>query len=370
MSTHEEYTIGFEEEYQVIEPASRQLSQDAERLIARARETLGDSVLSELKLSQVEVVSPICGSLADVRREVGRLRQTMLQAAGAEGLAIASAGLHPFSGWRDQLITPKERYQDLLSEFRLLAREQMIYGCHVHIGLTDLAARVGVLNRVRPWLPVLLALNANSPYWGGEDSGFASYRTVMWSRWPVAGPSPHFESPADYSHQVRSLVSAGVVEDASKIYWDIRLPERYPTVEFRIADACTRADETVMFAGLCRGLVRACREAELRGDEYTPVAYSLLRAAMWGAARDGLCGELIDLDAARLVPASELVVRLLEYVRPSLESWCEYDATVESVERTLRDGTGAARQRAAHAHGGPEAVMDMLIAETAGFKQE
>jgi carboxylate-amine ligase len=362
----ETFTIGVEEEYQLIDPVTRGLRPHAERVLPAAQEAVGDEVRPELQLSQLEAVTPVCHTLADVRAELVRLRRAVIAAAARDGGRVAAAGTHPFSHWREQPITPKARYQGLAADYQQLVRELVIFGCHVHVGLGDREAAIRVMNRARPWLAPLLALAANSPFWLGADTGYASFPTELWGRFPLAGPPLPFASRAEHDALVRALVATGSIADATNVYWDVRLPEKSETIEFRVADICPTIDEMVMLAGLKRALVRTCHERALRDEPFPVVRPELLRAAHWRAARYGLEGALIDAGAERTVPAGELIERLLAFVRPALEAAGDWDEVATLVRETVRRGNGAARQRAAYRRAGRwEDVVDFIVAETA-----
>ena len=357
-----EITIGVEEEYQIVDPGTRQLRPRAGRVLPEARESVGDEVTNEMFLSQIEIGTPVCRTLAEVRVELVRLRKAVIEAAHRTGCRIAAAGTHPFSKWEDQSITPKDRYDTILREFQQLTREQIIFGCHVHAGIADRETAIQVMNRARPWLAPILALSANSPFWLGYDTGYASYRTELFGRFPTTGIPHEFASRADYDAVVQDLVDTRCIEDASKIYWDIRPSMHFETLEFRVADVCSTVDEAVMIAGLCRALALACVESDGDTPEVRP---ELLRASKWRAARFGLDGDLIDLRARRAAPAGEVVGSLLQFLRPTLEGLGEWDEVSTLVGRTLEQGNGATRQRRAHQQAGRlEDVVDLLIAET------
>ena len=214
----ETFTLGVEEEYQLVDPVTRALKPRGDRVLGQAQRTLGDAVQPELLRAQLEAVSPVCHTLADVRAALRHARRTVIAGAAADGNQIAAAGTHPFSHWDAQEITPKARYQGIADEYQQLAREQVVCGCHVHVGLHDRDAAIHVLNRARIWLAPLLALAANSPFWLGSDTGYASYRTQLWGRFPMAGQPALFGSRADYDALVRALVATGSIEDATKIY--------------------------------------------------------------------------------------------------------------------------------------------------------
>ena len=243
------FTIGVEEEYQVIDPQTRELCAEVPRVLSLAQPLLGNTVQYELILSQIEIATPICQTLSDVQGELVRLRGGIIHAAEQVGVQIAAAGTHPFSRWQNQPVTPKERYQSLVDTYRQLIREQVIFGCHVHVGLPDRALGAQILSHARIWLAPLLALTANSPFWEKEDTGYASYRTGLWWTVPLAGPPPYFHSQAEYNQTIDMLVETKSVADSTRLYWDIRLPERYQTIEFRVMDVCMTIEETVL---ICR----------------------------------------------------------------------------------------------------------------------
>lgn len=241
----------------------------------------------------------------------------------------------------------------------------MVFGCHVHIGIADREAAIQTMNRVRPWLATILALGANSPFWLGEDTGYASYRSNVCGRWPTAGTPSTFASRAEYDKLIRVLEDTGSIRDESKIYWDVRPSARFETLEFRVTDVCLRVDEAVMIAGLARALARTCHDDAARDAPMTSVSPELLRAAKWRAARFGLEDSLIDIENGRPVAAPELVRRLLDFVRPSLEDDGDWDEVSTAVEETFAAGTGACRQRDAYRRAGRlEEVVDLIVEET------
>jgi glutamate---cysteine ligase / carboxylate-amine ligase len=367
MAPHaESFTIGVEEEYQIIDPVTRELSSDAAAVLQEARKTLGKEVQHEMQLSQIEVATPICLTLADVRSELTYLRHKVIAAAATRNKVIAASGTHPFSHWSKQHIAPFERYTQIKEEYQQLSHEQSIFGCHVHIGLNDRESAIHVMNHMRPWLPPLLALSSNSPFWWGSDTGYASFRTVVWSRWPLSGPPPFFSSYADYESLVASLIATGSIEEPTKIYWDMRLSERFNTLEVRIMDIFMTIDDAVMAAGLVRALVQTCYELVLEGQPAPPVHHELLRAASWGAARYGLEAQLIDPLAQRPLATQERTLQFLDLLRPALEAHADWEEVSAHVHRILYEGTGAARQRAIYQRTGQlHAVVDFIVAETA-----
>ena len=360
------WSIGIEEEYQIIDPVTRELSPRSDQVLPEPQPALGEAAQPELFQPQIETASHVCQTLADVRAELVRLRRALLRVATGNGNQVGAAGTHPFSRWEQQSITPQPRYEGIARTYRRLVDDLIILGGHVHVGLDDPEGAIQVLNRVRPWLAPLLALTANSPYWQGQDTGYASYRTELWSRLPMAGPPHLFTSRAECDALVRALVATGSIEDASKIYWDVRLPERFATVEFRVTDVCLTVDEAVMVAGLARALARTCYEQAQRDEPFPAVRPELLRAAHWHAARFGLEGDLIDVAAERAVSAHDLIETMLAFVRPGLEACGDWDEIAALVRATLQRGNGATRQRRVYQRTGRiEDVVDFIVAETA-----
>lgn len=357
-------TLGVEEEYQIIDAETRELKPRGPYVLAAAQRAAGEEVQTELYQAQIEIATPVRATLGEVRTELVRLRRAVIEAVGREGGRILAAGTHPFSHWEDQQVTAKDRYRTTALQYQQIARELIICGCHVHVGVPDKTAGLEVINRARPWLAPLLALAANSPYWLGADTGYASYRSQLWGRFPISGPPGAFESLEEYRALTAALTATESIADESRIYWDVRLPARLETVEFRVTDVCLTVDEAVMVAGLARALVRTCLEAAERDEERPAVRAELLRSAHWRAARYGVERDLIDLTEMRSVPAAELVGRLLDYLRPALEADGDWEEVSSIVQQVLEEGTGARRQREAFRRsGGLEGVVDFIAEE-------
>lgn len=358
-------TIGIEEEFQIIDPETRELSSGVKEIRAAAGAHPAE-VQSEIYQSMIETATPVCASLGDARRELVRLRRMVITAAEEAGARLGAAGTHPISHWQDQDITPRDRYHTTTQHFQQVGRELLIYGCHVHVSVPDREMALEVVNRARIWLAPLVALAANSPFWLGRDTGYASFRTSVWSRFPMSGPPGMFATYAEYEQLLQSLAATGVVSDPTRIYWDLRIPISKPTVEFRATDVCLTVDESLMIAGLCRALVRTEAEAAERGEPVPVVRHELLRCANWKAARYGIEEELVDVRAGGTPrPAGEILNMLLEHVRPALEEHGEWDEVTALVNETLRRGSGTRRQREVYWRTGRlEDVVDYVIAET------
>lgn len=367
----EALTIGVEEEYQIIDPKTRQLAGRAKQLMASAQAVAGETeVQTEVYTSMIEIATPVCETLDDVRRQLIHARRSIIQAAAQSGMAIAAAGTHPFSDWRDQKVTPKARYRGLVNDYQQIMEDLIIFGCHVHIGIRDRELAVQVLNRSRPWLPLLLALSVNSPFWLGHHTGYASYRTELWSRWPFSGPPAAFKDYDEYCALTQSLAHVGAIRDATKIYWDIRLSNSLPTIEFRFADVCMTVDEATMLAGLVRALARMCYKDITAGIPTQAVRPELLHAARWRAARNGMGGSLINVVSQQLVPANDLVHHFLGLLHPFLLELDDWDMVTDRIAQTLQNGTGAERQRQVYERTRSfEAVVDYVVEQTK-FKLE
>ncbi|MGB3573165.1 MAG: carboxylate-amine ligase [Phormidesmis sp.] len=356
------FTIGVEEEYQIIDPQTRSLTGLSKALIETNQDSdASQEIVHELFRCEVEIATDVCQTLDEVRQALVTARQAVAHAAAENEVAIAAAGTHPFSKWKDQKITPKERYYALQDNLQQVISELVILGCHVHVGIEDRDLAVQVVNRSRIWLPTLLALTANSPFLEGKDTGYDSYRMALWCGLPTAGPPPLFEDYADYQQFVQQLIDTEITNDPTKVYWDIRLSERFPTVEFRMSDVCSRIDEAVMLAGLLRAIAYSCYQDALNDRPFPQVKGEMLKAAMWQAARYGLDGNLIDFRTMQSTPGKSLMASLLESVKPALQHFGDWALVSEQVNNILTHGNGAQRQRQIYeAAGGYEAVVDRL----------
>lgn len=333
--------MGVEEELLVVDPVEGRPAPLREGTVSLAAQ---EGVEEEFKREQVEIVSPPCEELDQLHAELIRLRGELAVLAAAQHLGIAPLATSPMSVRPTP--TTDERYRVMRQEYGLAAREQLCCGCHVHVSVASREEGVAVLDRIRPWLAVLVALSANSPFWQQEDTGYASYRTMVATRWPSAGPTELFGGPEGYDAAVARLVGSGAILDPGMIYFDARLSSRYPTVEIRVADVCRTVADAVLVAALCRGLVETAAQEWLEGREPARVRTELLRAAGWRAARSGVGGDLVDVRDARPRPAAHLVRDLLTHVGPALERYGDAAQVERDVERLLHDGTGADAQRA------------------------
>jgi glutamate---cysteine ligase / carboxylate-amine ligase len=317
----------------------------------------GGAIEGELQQQQIEIGTAPCTALADLGQQIRTWRQRaddLARRAGGRAVALATSPL-PVS----PDLMPGNRLSALAERFGLTAAEQLTGGCHVHVGVESPDEGVAVIDRIRVWLPVLIALSANSPFWQGRDSGYASYRSQVWRRFPMAGPTEHFGGVAAYRGRVAALLATGVPLDEAMVYFDARLSHRYPTVEVRVADVCLLAADTVLLAGLVRALVETAVRAWTRGDAARPVPAELLRMASWRASRSGVEGELLDPYSARPRPAADVVAALIEHIGPAARDLGDEDALLAGLDQVQRRGTGTMWQRRAYNSSG--SLPDMIV---------
>ena len=363
--TGEGLTLGVEEEIHVVDIESWRLAPCAPKLLSHVDDP---SFATEMQRTTVETRTEPTSTLEGLRSEIVRLRTTLSKAAAPEGLGLAASGTAPSSSAEDFDLTGTGRYRMMQEQYRMLVDEQLICGLQVHVGVEDRDLAVLASQRVSWILPVLLALSASSPFWNGQDTGYASIRSIMWQRWPSAGPTGPLESAADYDNLVEDLIRTGVLADAGMAYFDVRPSDHVPTLELRVCDACPIVDDAVMIAGLFRAAVRQAIDDIEAGVPHRPIAVPLQRAAMWQAARGGLSGSLLD-DQARPQPveAEQVVRSALERLRPHLEKLGDHDEVSALVEAALARGNSADRQRAAFAERGRvDDVVSLVVHETMG----
>jgi glutamate---cysteine ligase / carboxylate-amine ligase len=356
--------LGVEEEFHVVDLRSRRAAPEVDALLTQLD---GAEFAPELQRSLVETNTPVCGALDELRKHLKRLRSRLESVAEPLGLGVVAAGTIPLADADGDAVSAGARYEKMQHEYQLLVREQHICGAQVHVDVPDRDLAVQVVRRVAPYLPILLAISASSPYWNGRDSGYASFRSMVWTRWPTAGPPAHVETAADYDALVADLIASGTISDPGMVYFDIRPSAHLPTVELRVCDACPDVDDVVLIAGLFRALVGKAREDTVAGLPLPESRHELLRAASWRAARSGLEGDLVDLVGPTLVAPPLLVGSLVDQLRPQLEELGDWEQVLELSQATLARGSAAARQRRAFGRRGELSdVVDVLLAGTQG----
>lgn len=356
--------IGVEEEFHVLEVESGLLVPRADAILRRLP---GRTYTTELHQCTVESNSSVHTSLDDLYADLTGLRRRLDAAASSLGLAVVAAGTAPLAPAASAHTTAGARYRRMTEEYRKVADEQLICGAQVHVDVPDRDTAVRAMCEISPWLPVLLALSASSPFWQAADTGYASWRTLLWQRWPTAGPVGCFPNAAEYDAAVEDFVRAGIISDAGMIYYDVRPSDHLPTLELRTCDACPRPETVVLIAGLFRALVTEARERLGRGDAPGCAGrHEWLRGASWRAARSGLEGTLVDPETHEEAPAHTVVRKLLVRLRPALEAHGDWHTVRELTESALANGSAARRMRCAAQDEDLLACVDMLIAETRG----
>lgn len=359
--------MGIEEEFHLVDSRTRYLRPAAAAVLAQLP-ALGFT--QEGKQTTVETNSEPHDDLSLLRDDLARKRALLATAADDHGLKVAAAGTMPLMRLTDAVPTPERRYLANVHNFARLAHEQIICGMHVHVGIDDRDVAAPAMAWISPWVPVLLALTANSPYWLGEDTGYASWRTMLWQRWPTAGPAPRCESAAEYDAIVAGLIRSEVVSDAGMIYHDLRLSAHVPTIELRICDAVPDLDTTLMVAALFRALVRYAGNGVRAGRPVPRFPNSFLRAATWRSARSGLAGDLIDPTSGSPFPAAVVIRRLLRTVEPELRFYGDFERVRRTAGKVLARGDWAQLQRHTGHSRGLAAVVDQLTTETSAYQPQ
>jgi carboxylate-amine ligase len=346
-------TLGIEEEYQIVDPETRELKSYIQEFLEQGRVVLQDQIKGEFLQSQVEV-----------RAEVIRLRRSICELAAENGLAVAAASTHPFSRWSSQQVNIGERYQRYQTDMAELARRMLIFGMHVHVGIENKELMVDVMNQARYFLPHLLALSASSPFWQGRDTGLKSYRTVIFESLPRSGLPPSLKSWADYEGFVKTLIETRCIDEPTKIWWDIRPHPKFPTLEFRVCDLCTRIDDAVCLAAVIQAIVARLIKLRFNNQSWRPYRYHLINENKWRAVRYGVDGKLIDFGKRIEVPMKDLAVEILELIDDVVDDLGSR-REVEHLKTLLEQGTSADRQRRVFEETQDlKAVVDHLVEET------
>ncbi len=360
-----ELTLGAEEELHLIDQDSWKLSARAPQLLSRLP---GHNYSAEIQRTTVETNTDVVDSLAGLRAELLRLRAGLVEVAAEDNIGIAAVGTAPSSAFADFELTTTGRYGRMQEQYRLLVDEQLICGLQIHVGVSDRDLAVQIMQRVARDLPILLALSASSPYWNGQDTGYASIRSIIWQRWPTAGATGRLRSAADYDRLLDDLISTGVIADAKMAYFDVRPSSHAPTLELRTCDACPIVDDAILIAGLFRASVLAAERDIANGRPFDPVLPPVHRAAIWQAARGGLSGALLDdTRHPKPIPADRAIRAMVKRLRPQLEELGDWTEIRELAKTALARGNSADRQRAAYAERGRLTdVVEQVVTETHG----
>ena len=358
------FTLGIEEEFAIVDPETRALRSHIQEILECGKVILKEQIKPEMHQSVVELGTEICQSIADARAHVIELRSRLAELAGRSGLKIASVGTHPFSHWRDQLITQGERYREIVKDMQQLARANLIFGLHVHVGIPDRDVAIHVMNQARYFLPHIYALSVNSPFWVGQDTGLKGYRLKVFERFPRTGIPDAFESLSEYEDYCKLLVKTGCVDNAKKIWWDIRLHPFFDTLEVRVCDAQSRVDDTLAIAALIQAVIAKLHKLLRQNITFRVYRRRLLDENRWRASRYGIDGKLIDFGKETEVETRSLLNELLEFVSTEVNELGTANE-IAHIERIMREGTGADRQLAAYERTNDmKAVVDQIVAET------
>jgi glutamate---cysteine ligase / carboxylate-amine ligase len=366
------FTIGIEEEYQTIDPVSRDLRSHIQaELLEKGKKVLQERVKAELHQSVVEVGTGICNNIKDAKTEVKELRRHIIGLARENGLRVASVATHPFADWKVQEISPDDRYKNIVEDMQLVARANLIFGLHVHIGIEDRETAIHMMNHARYFLPHILALSTNSPFWLGMNTGLKSYRCKVFDKFPRTNIPDYFPSWGEYDNFIKLLIKTNCIDNAKKIWWDIRPHAFFNTIEFRVCDIPMRADETIALAALIQATVAKLYKLYTANQGFRLYRRALLMENKWRAARYGLDGKLIDFGKQKEVPARDLVNEYLDFVDDVVD---ELDSREELdyIRRIVETGSGADRQlRVFKETGDLKKVVDYIIEETeAGLAEE
>src|SRR4051794_38963198 len=358
-------TIGIEEEYQTIDPDTRDLRSHIQaEIIEKGRMLLAEQVKPEMHQSVIEIGTNVCENIHQAKDEIRNIRRQIIDLARRNGLRIAGGGTHPFAEWARQEIYPDPRYQTIVEDLKMVARANLIFGLHVHIGVEDRETAIQIMNGARYFLPHLLALSANSPFWQGMETGLKSYRCKVFDKFSRTNIPDLYHSWSEFENYVDLLIKTGCIDDAKKIWWDIRPHPHYPTLEFRVCDMPMRLDETIAIAALCQAIIAKLYKIHEQNQSFRHYSRALIMENKWRAARYGLDGKLIDFGKQTEVPERLLVLEILAFVDDVVDRLGSRQE-IQYLHRILEHGTGADRQlRVFHETGDYKAVVDYMICET------
>lgn len=358
------FTLGIEEEFQVIDPVTRELRSHMHEIVEGGKVILKEQVKAEMHQSMVEVGTNICYNISEARKEVTHLRKMVAKLAAKQNLRIAAAGTHPFSHWQDQLITDQPRYHEIVNEMQDAARSNLIFGLHVHVGIENREQGIQLMNSARYFLPHIFALSTNSPFWLGRNTGFKSYRVKVFDKFPRTGIPDAFASAAEYDRYINLLIKTKCIDNGKKLWYDVRLHPFFNTIEFRICDVPMRIDETIALAALMQAIVAKLVKLMESNLDFRHYGRALIMENKWRAARYGISDKLIDFGKEEEVPTPKLIEELLEFVDDMVDD-LDSRHELKHIHKMLENGTGADRQLAVFKKTGDlKKVVDYIIEET------
>jgi glutamate---cysteine ligase / carboxylate-amine ligase len=360
----EKFTLGVEEEYMVVDPVTRELTSHDQKIVELASHITRDSVKAEMHQAVVEVGTGICKDVGQAHEEIRELRKIVSEIAGSLNLRIGAAGTHPFSHWSKQLITPNPRYDEIVQEMQEAARSNLIFGLHVHVGIADKNMAIHIQNTVRYFLPHVYALSCNSPFWEGRNTGFKSFRTKVFDKFPRTGIPDHFNGWDDFKNYVNLLIKTNCIDNAKKIWWDVRVHPFFDTIEFRICDVPMRIEETIAITAVFQALVVKLYKLRLQNMSFIMYTRALINENKWRASRYGLDGRMIDFGKQVELDTRVLILELLDFIDDVVDELGSRNA-INYIHTILEKGTGADRQLAIFQEtGNLENVVDYILSET------
>ncbi len=358
------FTLGIEEEFQIIDPETRELKSHIQQILEDGKSILSENVRPEMHQSVVEMGTGVCGNIQEARDEVTELRTNLTRLAIKNNLKIAASGTHPFSHWNDQKITNLSRYKEIVTDMQQVARANLIFGLHVHVGVDDRETAIHIMNAARYFLPHIFALSTNSPFWLGRNTGFKSYRSKVFDRFPRTGIPDHFGSVSEYDNYIDLLVKTNCIDNAKKVWWDIRVHPFFETLEFRICDIPMRVDETISLAALCQAVVAKLYKLLKQNLGFRLYRRLLISENKWRAARYGISGKLIDFGKQEEVDYPILAKELIEFVDDVVDELGSR-TEINYINKIMETGTGADRQlKVWEQTDDLKKVVDYIIEET------
>ena len=339
------FTLGVEEEYQIIDPVTRDLRSHLSKIVDGAKIILNEQVKAEMHQSVVEVGTNICKNVSEARAEIKLLRSKIVELADKQNLVVGGAGTHPFSRWQDQPITDDPRYHHIVNELQDAARSNLIFGMHCHVGIENRDIGLQLMNQATYFLPHIFALSTNSPFWEGRNTGYKSFRTKVFDKFPRTGLPEYFDSVQSYDNFLDTLVQTNCMDNPKKIWWDLRLHPFYDTIEFRICDMSMTTDETICIVAIIQALVAKLYKLTMANTSFNIYRIALIKENKFRASRYGVMGNMIDFGLKKEVPTRDLILELLEFIDDVVDELGSRDE-INYVHNILRDGTGAAKQLA------------------------